>query len=255
MSGITSYLESPWHHQMFCDKPYLEHPLPPIGREKAVPTPLGAGLSKVGMLWDGLTVVAATMLATVFELHIGLIPGAKHFWKGTLIPGGSFGLLMTLLCGFILALLFISHRLSLYSPHRIHSSLHEQRLAVQACLTAGLMLTASIYLLHAPEIPRSIVIITIALVTASVSIRRMLFRYLQYRRFDRGVGIRHILIVGTGPEAHALRRHVETVRHLGYAFKGFVEVPGPGSSLYPHRARRCSRRPRVPLRLRAKTFR
>jgi exopolysaccharide biosynthesis polyprenyl glycosylphosphotransferase len=187
-----------------------------------------AGLSKVGMLWDGLTVVAATVLATVFELHIGLIPGAKHFWKGTLIPGGSFGLLMTLLCGFMLALLYISHRLSLYSPHRIHNFLHEQRLAVQACLTAGLMLTAAIYLLHAPEIPRSIVLITIALVTASVSIRRMLFRYLQYRRFERGVGIRHILIVGTGPEAHELRHHVETIRHLGYAFEGFIEVPGLG---------------------------
>jgi exopolysaccharide biosynthesis polyprenyl glycosylphosphotransferase len=180
------------------------------------------------MLWDGLTVVAATVLATVFELHIGLIPGAKHFWKGTLIAGGSFGLLMTLLSGFILALLYISHRLSLYSPHRIHNFLHEQRLAVQACLTAGLMLTAAIYLLHASEIPRSIVLITIALVTASVSIRRMLFRYLQYRRFERGVGIRHILIVGTGPEAHELRHHVDTVRHLGYAFKGFVETPGFG---------------------------
>jgi exopolysaccharide biosynthesis polyprenyl glycosylphosphotransferase len=180
------------------------------------------------MLWDGLTVVAATVFATVLELHIGLIPGAKHFWKGTLIPGGSFGLLMTLLCGFILALLYISHRLSLYTPHRIHSFLHEQRLAVQACLTAGLMLTAAIYLLHASEIPRPIVLITIALVTASVSIRRMLFRFLQYRRFERGVGIRHILIVGTGPEAHELRHHVDTVRHLGYAFKGFIDTPGLG---------------------------
>jgi exopolysaccharide biosynthesis polyprenyl glycosylphosphotransferase len=135
---------------------------------------------------------------------------------------------MTLLCGFMLALLYISHRLSLYSPHRIHSFLHEQRLAVQACLTAGLMLTAAIYLLHASEIPRQIVVITIALVTASVSVRRMLFRYLQNRRFERGVGIRHILIVGTGPEAHELRHHIETVRHLGYSFKGFIEVPGPG---------------------------
>jgi exopolysaccharide biosynthesis polyprenyl glycosylphosphotransferase len=178
------------------------------------------------MLWDGFTVVAATVLATVVELHIGLIPGAKHFWQGTLFPGGSFGLLMTLLCGFILALLLINHRLGLYSPTQISSSLHEQRLAVQACCTAGLMLTGALYLLDAWEIPRSIVLITIALVTASVSIRRMLFRYLLYRRFERGVGIRNLLIVGTGPEAHALRRHVDTVRRLGYAFKGFIEGPG-----------------------------
>jgi exopolysaccharide biosynthesis polyprenyl glycosylphosphotransferase len=178
------------------------------------------------MLWDGLTVVAATVLATVFELHIGLIPGAKHFWKGTLFPGGSFWLLMTLLCGFIMALLYISHRLNLYSPHIVHNFLHEQRLAVQACLTAGLMLTATLYLLRASEIPRAIVLITIALVTACVSVRRMLFRFLQNRRFERGVGIRNLLIVGTGPEAQALRRHVDSLRHLGYAFKGFIEVPG-----------------------------
>jgi exopolysaccharide biosynthesis polyprenyl glycosylphosphotransferase len=178
------------------------------------------------MLWDGFTVVAATVLATVVELHIGLIPGARHFWQGTLFQGGSFGLLMTLLCGFILALLLINHRMGLYSPNQISSSLHEQRLAVQACCTAGLMLTGALYLLRAWEIPRSIVLITIALVTASVSIRRMLFRYLLYRRFDRGVGIRNLLIVGTGPEAHALRRHVDAVRRLGYAFKGFIEDPG-----------------------------
>ncbi|HEY3707004.1 MAG TPA: sugar transferase [Terracidiphilus sp.] len=185
-------------------------------------------MSKVGMLWDGVTVVAATVLATVFELHIGLIPGARHFWKGTLFPGGSFGLLMTLLCGFILALLFISHRLNLYRPHALHNFLHEQRLAVQACITAGLILTGALYLLHAAQIPRSIVLITIALVTACVSVRRMLFRLLQHRRFERGVDIRNLLIVGTGPEAQALRRHVDTVRHLGYAFKGFIEVPGTG---------------------------
>jgi len=178
------------------------------------------------MVWDGVTVVGATVLATLFEYHMGLIVGARHFWRGTLIRGDSDLLLMTLLCAFILALLFVSHRFHLYSPHRIDSLLHEQRLAVQACLTAGLLLAAAIYLLHAPQIPRSIVLITIALVTTCVCLRRVLFRILQYRRFERGIGIRNLLIVGTGPEAHALRRHVDSIRHLGYVFKGFIDVPG-----------------------------
>jgi hypothetical protein len=34
-----------------------------------------------------------------------------------------------------------------------------------------------------------------------------------------------VLIVGTGPEAHALRHHLESIRHLGYTFKGFIEIP------------------------------
>jgi exopolysaccharide biosynthesis polyprenyl glycosylphosphotransferase len=41
--------------------------------------------------------------------------------------------------------------------------------------------------------------------------------------------MRKVLIVGTGPEAHALRHHLESVRHLGYAFKGFIEFPGAWS--------------------------
>jgi exopolysaccharide biosynthesis polyprenyl glycosylphosphotransferase len=35
-----------------------------------------------------------------------------------------------------------------------------------------------------------------------------------------------VLIVGTGLEAQALRHHLEKIRHLGYTFKGFVELPG-----------------------------
>jgi len=32
--------------------------------------------------------------------------------------------------------------------------------------------------------------------------------------------------VGTGPQAHALRHHLESIRHLGYTFKGFIDFPG-----------------------------
>jgi lipopolysaccharide/colanic/teichoic acid biosynthesis glycosyltransferase len=42
------------------------------------------------------------------------------------------------------------------------------------------------------------------------------------------VGTRNVLIVGTGPEAHALRHHLESIRHLGYTFKGFIDFPGSG---------------------------
>jgi hypothetical protein len=44
------------------------------------------------------------------------------------------------------------------------------------------------------------------------------------------VGTRNVLIVGTGPEAHALRHHLESIRHLGYTFKGFIDFPGTGTS-------------------------
>ncbi len=49
---------------------------------------------------------------------------------------------------------------------------------------------------------------------------------LLYRRFDRGLDTRNVLIVGTGTEAQALRHHLDSIRHLGFTFKGFIELPG-----------------------------
>jgi exopolysaccharide biosynthesis polyprenyl glycosylphosphotransferase len=84
---------------------------------------------------------------------------------------------------------------------------------------------------RAEDIPRRVVISTLILVTVSLSLRRLIYRSLLYRRFERGQDTRNVLIVGTGPEAHALRHHLESIRHLGYTFKGFIEFPGTGSRL------------------------
>jgi exopolysaccharide biosynthesis polyprenyl glycosylphosphotransferase len=100
---------------------------------------------------------------------------------------------------------------------------------LQACFTSGLLLTGTLYLVRAEDISRSIVFTTLGLVTIALSLRRMIYRALIYRQFDRGEGTRNALIVGTGPEAHALRHHLESIRHLGYTFKGFIDFPGSSS--------------------------
>jgi exopolysaccharide biosynthesis polyprenyl glycosylphosphotransferase len=100
---------------------------------------------------------------------------------------------------------------------------------VQACLYSGLLLTGTLYLIHAQDVSREAVLITIGLVTIALSLRRLAYRMLIYRRFERGEGTRNVLIVGTGPEAHALRHHLDSIRHLGYSFKGFIDFPGVGS--------------------------
>ena len=171
------------------------------------------------------------MLATLYEFHTGPVAGVRGFWHGTLIHGRSVSILLALLCGFTIALMLISRRLHLYTPTRLSSFLHEQRLSVQACLTAGLLLAGTLYLVHAEDIPRSIVLITVGLVTITLSLRRLIYRALIYRRFENGVGTRNVLIVGTGPEAHALRHHLESIRHLGYTFKGFIDFPSSNSRM------------------------
>ncbi len=191
------------------------------------------GTPPTGKLWmilDVFTTFGAAILATLYEMHTGPLAGARGFWHGTLIHGRSRGILLALLFGFIVTLIVISRRLNLYTPTKLTTYLNEQRLSVQACFTAGLLLTGTLYLVHAEDIPRSIVLITLVIVTVSLSLRRLLYRLLLYQRFEKGLGMRNVLIVGTGPEAHALRHHLESIRHLGYRFRGFIDFPGVGHS-------------------------
>jgi exopolysaccharide biosynthesis polyprenyl glycosylphosphotransferase len=181
------------------------------------------------MVMDAVTVLAAVIVATCLEAYLKMFPGVKEFWQQTMIEKRSTGLLVALLAGFILSLIYISGRLNLYSPARLGGFLNEQRRTFQACFASGLLLTGAIYLLHATVIPRGLVLITLGLVLTSLSMRRFMYRIFLYRRFERGVGTRNVLIVGTGPEAHALRHHVDNIRHLGYTFKGFIEFPGSSS--------------------------
>jgi exopolysaccharide biosynthesis polyprenyl glycosylphosphotransferase len=187
------------------------------------------GTVRLWMVLDAITILGAAILATLYEKHTGPLAGARGFWHGTLFHGRSMWILLSLLCGFTIAIIVSSKRLQLYAPLRMSGILHEQRLNLQACFTSGLLLTGTLYLLHADDIPRRIVLVTIALVTIAFSLRRLIYRLLVYRRFDRGVGTRNVLIVGTGPEAHALRHHIESIRHLGYTFKGFIDMPESGS--------------------------
>jgi len=180
---------------------------------------------------DLLTILVSAVIVTTYERHTTPVNGARALYHGTLFYGRSMWILLGLLCGFAASLVASSKRLNLYTPTRLGSFLHEQRLTVQVCFTSGLLLTGSLYLVRAEDIPRRIVTLTLLLVTASLCARRLIYRTLMYRRFERGQDTRNVLIVGTGPEAHALRHHLESIHHLGYTFKGFIDFPGASSRM------------------------
>lgn len=202
-------------------------------RAQEITAERSAGKSSIkGRFWivaDVATIVFAAAVAVVYTFHTSPVAEVKGLWADTLIHGRSMGVLLALLCVFSFALIMTSRRLHLYTPIRLNSFLHEQRLSVQACVYSGLLLTGTIYLIHAEDISRELVLITIGLVTVSLSLRRLAYRLLIYRCFERGEGTRNVLIVGTGPEAQALGHQLESIRHLGYTFKGFIDFPGPGS--------------------------
>lgn len=186
------------------------------------------GKAKFWMFTDAVTVVASAAIAILYKVNQGPLATARELWHGTLIHGRSLGILLAFLCGFTVALIVTSRRLNLYSPTRIKSILQEQGYNLQACLTSGLLLTGALYLVHAEDVSRAIVLVMIGLVTVALSLRRLIYRLLLYRNFEHGRGTRNVLIVGTGLEAHALRDHMVSIPHLGYTFKGFIDFPGGG---------------------------
>lgn len=130
------------------------------------------------------------------------------------------------LCWFALALILVSRRLRLYAPIQLRNTLHDQRLTIQACFTAGLLLSGILYLGRGQAISRGVVILTVVFTAVLLCTRRLVWRGIVYRRYDRGIETRNILVVGTGRVGQALRHHIESIRHLGFTFKGFVRVPG-----------------------------
>jgi len=169
------------------------------------------------------------VIAALYKTHFGPIGVRKAFLAWTFIlhlPWASAGPFV-LLCS-----LADTHQPAIESVRAYQAVECVSGAAPQrgTCLTSGLLLTGTLYLVHAEDISRAIVLVTIGLVTLTLSVRRLIGRLLLYRNFERGVGTRNVLIVGTGPEAAALRLYLESVRHLGYRFKGFIEVPGSGST-------------------------
>jgi exopolysaccharide biosynthesis polyprenyl glycosylphosphotransferase len=188
------------------------------------------------LLWmvaDVATIAVASILATFVRFHITPLDQARELLTGTLSQDMPLNLVLAMPVFFSVALILVSRRSHLYEPMRITTVLEEQRLSLEACLISGLLLTGALYLVRAYRIPRTVVLMTVILVTVGLGLRRLLYRMALNRRFEQGVGTRNVLIVGTGEEAQALRQHIEKIPHLGYTFKGFVEVPGSGEGGVP----------------------
>ena len=182
---------------------------------------------KVTLFWTGVDILSVLVAAAV----------SVREWIGPLVGQGAVshrvGMLASdrmlsvgYLAWFTLALILVSRRMHLYAPIEARNTLHDIRLSVQACLTAGLLLSGLLYVTHGQVVSRGVVILTVLLTMVLIVVRRLVWRYVVYRRYERGMEARNILVVGTGRVGQALRHHVEGIRHLGYTFKGYVHIPG-----------------------------
>lgn len=125
---------------------------------------------------------------------------------------------------FGVCLIFFTRSYGLYGPIQNRSGLHEQRMTIQATLTAGLLLCGTLYLSNGEEISRIVIGLMVVFTGVLLCVRRALWRRMVYRRFRAGMETRNVLIVGAGRVGHALRNHIDSLQHLGFRFKGFVAL-------------------------------
>jgi exopolysaccharide biosynthesis polyprenyl glycosylphosphotransferase len=203
------------------------------GRRRSVRA--GASSERLGIFWrpsvtsliwatlDLMTVVVAAVLALRFRVSVpgdvratSTLPFLLHSANPILLVYvGWFGLLLVIL----------ARSYGLYGPILSRNGLNEQRLTMQATLTAGLLLCGTLYLQRRAEmVSREVVILLVVFTAILLCVRRAIWRKIVYSRFREGLETRNVLIVGAGRVAHALRNHLESLRHLGFRFKGFVAL-------------------------------
>jgi exopolysaccharide biosynthesis polyprenyl glycosylphosphotransferase len=183
--------------------------------------------SRVAVFWALCDMFCVLVAATAaIRMYLGNFTSDASVFETQSMLSASPWLSLFYLCWFMLSLILVSRRLHLYAPIQLRNTLHDQRLTMQACFTAGLLLCGALYLGRGQEISRGVVILTIAFTAMLLSTRRLIWRAIVYRRYDRGIETRNILVVGTGRVGQALRHHIQSIRHLGFTFKGFVQMPG-----------------------------
>jgi exopolysaccharide biosynthesis polyprenyl glycosylphosphotransferase len=178
----------------------------------------------------------SSSLVWVLDLLTALVAGLIALTirgKGMPIPHGELLLRLThsaptvslvYVAVFGVFLVMFSRIYGLYSPAQNRSGLKEQRLTVQASLTAGLLLCGTLYLMKGYAVSRIVVILMTLLAMTLTMVRRAVWRKVMERRYLEGIETRNVLIVGVGRVGQALRNHLESLRHMGFRFKGFIAL-------------------------------
>lgn len=211
-----------------------------ILREMAEPAPFGtsaqaaetsrtsAGLlgrpSVTGTAWailDAITALIASLIALRFRSEVAESSGVLDVIGVRTQLWGEFGLY---LLWFAVCLVFFTRSYGLYGPIQNRSGLNEQRMTLQATLISGLILCGTVYLSRGEVVSRIVVTLSVLLTGAMLCARRALWRSLVYSRYRDGLDTRSVLIIGSGRVGQALRNHLESLRHLGFRFKGFISL-------------------------------
>lgn len=172
----------------------------------------------MGMLFDALIIFGALAVAAYLEWHMTLNEALLHR-RDAALSGVATGKLIAAFLGFAVVLLWTS---SHHNESRLkrRSLVQEQKLNLQDCAIAGLVLVSVLYLIGAEALPRGFVLLLVLLVALGLGLRRLIYRTFP----EEPAGPCNVLIIGADSTACALREQLRDGAGLGYAFKGFVKL-------------------------------
>mgnify|MGYP004707565833 FL=1 len=130
-----------------------------------------------------------------------------------------------------LVLVLIYWMAGIYSNTRLRG-LAERCAKIAVINAAGILVfIGALYLLHLNDYSRIVLALFYLLSTTAVVFERMVLRWVRRARRRRGLGLRHILLVGGGKSAALYLRALEHNPYYGFVVDGYlatVEEPGLG---------------------------
>ncbi len=181
--------------------------------------------STTGVIWaalDTLTAVVACIIA--LRIRVSMPAGVHNLSLLYHLMNTTPPMLAVYVGWFSLCLVLVTRSYGIYGPIQNRSGLHEQRMTIQAVLTAGLLLCGTLYLSRGIAISRIVVGLMVLFTGIMICLRRAVWRRIVYSRYREGIETRNVMIVGAGRVGHALRNHLESLQHLGFRFKGFIAL-------------------------------
>ena len=171
----------------------------------------------MAVLGDAFIITFAFILALILKVRFFAAPGGIMSLR--VLETHIYFLLFT---GFLLPLLLVCRRYGLYRVAQLSTCLYELRLIVQATVTAGLLLCGGLYMARWDAVSRTIVILLICTTAISLCVWRMSLRLARYRKYEKGLDTRNIVVLGTNHLSSALGQHIMNNYRLGYRFLGYI---------------------------------
>jgi exopolysaccharide biosynthesis polyprenyl glycosylphosphotransferase len=175
----------------------------------------GDALGAVFLVSDACIILASGLLAYKLTNLIqrpapAAPPGMLLHWLGCL---GCYALL-TLIC---------KAWQGLYAASILHSAQISRVRTLKSLVLSSILTVLVLFLSGQKEIPPLTLGGTMALTFLGIFTMHEIMQRHNLKRIERGLGTQHVLIVGAGLIGQAFRNYLETHRHLGKTFRGFVD--------------------------------